>query len=121
MGMFDIDETDILEGTILDPGWYPVTVRTCEEKASQKDGSAYWAMTGVVANGSGKGVPLRWAFSEKFKSPAITFLRALGVDVKPGQVDLEGSVGKTLSIYIDNELYNGRMQNKAGDYRVLAA
>ena len=127
--MFNISEEDIKRGTQITQGWYPVLVKNHYEQPAKTDGSRLDYFEGVIVGGEFDGVPLQWQFSEKAPGFAIPFLKACGAPIgvaggpleKGGSVDPKKCVGVTLKVFVKNELYQGRMLNKADQFLALDA
>lgn len=118
MTLLNITDEDLLRGTLLKPGWYPVHINEVAETAAKTDGSTFWKMRSVIRAGENKGVPLDFGFSEKAPGFAIPFLKAItGHDVKAGNANLALASGRDLDVYVTNGVYNGKPTNNVTDYR----
>lgn len=127
----DFSKEDIQRGKLFKPAWYVVEVNKISVKQNKKgDGVNYW-ITGTIINDADNGstefagfpTPQNWLFSSKAKGFMNGFFGAFGIDIEEGtRYDLEGFEGKQLEVFIENQLYEGRMQNTINHkYRKLSA
>lgn len=109
---------DLLRGKKVDPGWYNVKVTGVKPYEAKSDGSQNWDVEMKIIGGPFEGVPVKKTFNEKAPGFAIRFAAAFGYKPSPdgGEIDLEKTVGRSLKIYIKNDMYNGRPTNKIEDY-----
>jgi hypothetical protein len=122
--MFGITESDVKKAVQINQGWYPVLVDNAYEKPASTDGSKLVVFEGHIIGGEFDGCPLVWQFSEKAPSFAIPFFKALGAPIgekgtefeKGGQFDEKRAIGKTIKVFVKNEMYQGRMLNKADQF-----
>jgi hypothetical protein len=120
------DSDDILRNKIVTPGWYVVRVDrvlTKPAKGDNPDTTTIWPIEGKIIknaeNGStefaGVPTPAGWNFNDnpRAKGFMIGFFESLGHHVEPGQrVDLAAAEGKMLSVFIENQEYEGRITNR---------
>ena len=127
MAKLTISAQDLLRGTVLDQGWYPVEVASVTEEPSSKgDANVIIVdLVGLASNDPDKnkaaGVPLRRYFSEKAPGFATNFVKACGVSVGPegGTFDLSSSVGRKMEAFVKPRMWEGRMSNDVADFRRL--
>ncbi len=123
MAKIRISPEDILRSKTIKPGWYRATVKRVGEKPAKTDGSTTWPIDfSIITEGEFAGVPVSTVFSEKAPGFAIKFIEACGgkIDKDGGEMELSRAVGKELEIFVDNDLYDGRLTNKIKDYRAVA-
>jgi hypothetical protein len=119
-----VTREDMLRSKTVKPGWYRATVKRVGEKPAKTDGSTTWPIDfTLLSEGEFQGVPVSTVFSEKAPGFAIKFIEACGGKVGPdgGEMELSRAEGKELEIFIDNDLYDGRLTNKIKDYRSIVA
>jgi hypothetical protein len=116
----DFAQEDIQRGKLITPAWYRVHINDVEQKLSKDGTSTNYLITGTIIKDSDTGnvdfagfpTPY-WNFNSKAKGFMIGFFAALGFDVEAGKrYDLEAAKGKDIEIFIENELYEGRMINR---------
>lgn len=123
-----ITREDVLRGKVLEPGWYPVTVKSVDEEVSSKgDSTNYVVILLVDGPEHVAGTPLKVYFNEKAIGRSIPFINACaGKDLidektvasdKPMTIDLGKTVGKSILAYVANGNYNGRTTNQVEDFR----
>jgi hypothetical protein len=120
MPVIEFSQRDILRGKLLTPGvWYRVKIESIGEKLSKDKGSTNYPVEGTVLHNADNGdtefadVPLDWNFNSKAIGFAVGFLSAFGVEVVPGKrFDLASAAGKELDVFVENDLYDGRMKNQ---------
>lgn len=120
--VISFSDRDLLRGKIITPGWYRVRIDSVGEapaKASDKGPSTNYPVEATILfngdNGSVEFVnsPLDWNFNSKAIGFAMGFLKAFGVDVKPGvRFDLRSAEGKTLDVFVENDTWQGRLVNR---------
>lgn len=131
MAIIQFSDKDLLRSRIVEPAWYRVKIDSVGEAPanSEKGPSTNFPVEATIVckaeNGDDKdaGVPLSWMFNSKALGFAVPFLQAFGVDVKAGQrFDLNNASGQEIEIFVDNDTYNNRLQNKVNHkYRALTA
>lgn len=122
MPVISVTQKDLLRSKVIKPAWYRAKVERVGEQPAKTDGSTTYPVEAVITqDGDFKGVPLNWTFSEKAPGFAIKFIEACGGKIGPegGKFDLGKAAGKELKVYVDNELYEGRMVNRVKDYASL--
>ena len=120
MPMIEFSDEDVKRGRILPPAWYLVKVTGCEEKLSKDGKSTNYNLSGVILKNMEQedpdiaGTPTpRWSFNSKAPGFAIGLFKALGDDItKPGRRDLEAMVGMEVQVFIENDEYEGKIQNQ---------
>lgn len=122
MPFIQFDEKDLKRGTVITPGWYVVRIDHIGEKPSNDGGSINYPIDAVVLKNADNGdekfkdVPLdNWMFNSKGKGFIKSFLEdGFGVtDINTqSRYDLNMAVGKTVEMFIGNDTYQGRIQNK---------
>lgn len=126
MPTVEFTRTDILRGKVLEPGWYPMEVKSVTEEVSSKgDSTNYVVELEVLSPAHVVGTPLKVYFNEKAKGRMIPFVNACGADVndktvsveKPMAIDIDKCVNKKVQGYVKNETYDGRTINKVEDWR----
>ena len=123
MPLLNITPEDILRSKTIKPGWYRSKVKRVGEKPAKTDGSTTFPVDFIILQaGEFQGVPVRTTFSEKAPGFSVKFIEACGKEVKKegGQFELTAAVDKELDIFIDNQLYEGRLTNNVKDYRAIA-
>lgn len=130
MALFDITPEDVARGTLVRPGWYPAEVTKVEDGLSKSKGKPKTDVHFKILEAEDhqgekvNGVPAVTTFSPEYPSFAINFLNALGANIgKDGKTGVnlsdDTAKGKRLMIYIKNDEYEGKMNNKVADYRPL--
>lgn len=115
-----ITPEDILRSKTVKIGWYRAIVKRVGEKPAKTDGSTTWPIDFTITTpGEFQNVPLQAVFSEKAPGFAVKFIESCGgkITAEGGEMELSRAVGKELEVYVDNDLYEGRMTNKIKDYR----
>ena len=121
MPRISITRADMLRSTTLKPGWYKVSVKRVGEKPAKTDGSTTYPVDMIVISPAEFAeVPLQQVFSEKAPGFAVAFIEAF----KPGAVTKDGgnfeladAEGRECEVFIENEMYEGRLTNKVKSYR----
>jgi len=118
MPIVQFDERDFLRGKIVQPAWYDVRIDEVGEKTSSDGGSINYPTEGTILRNSDDGtedfagVPIVWNFNSKARGFMLGFLASMGIEPKPGQrVEMGGTVGHVVSMYIENKTYEGRILN----------
>lgn len=116
---FTVTREDMMRGKTVDPGWYKAIIKNVSQEPANTDGSTNTIVDFVVLEGPFKDVPLRRFFSEKAPGFIVPFLVACGAPVgeQGGTFDVEKCKGKTIQVYVINEMYNNRSTNKVEDFR----
>jgi hypothetical protein len=119
MPIISFSEKDLLQGKVVEPAWYLMTIRSVGEAPSKAGDSTNYPVEGVIVRnvdtGDEKeaGVVITWMFNSKAIGFAVGFLRAFGVDVAAGQrFDLGSAAGKQLEVFVENDTYQGRILNR---------
>jgi hypothetical protein len=117
---------DLRGSLVLDPNWYPAVVRSVEIKAAKTDSSTNWNYRFEILSGKGRdgkdyaGVMIYRLFNEKAMRFARPFVEALGIQLKDDdEFDPNSAVGKKLLVYVKNEEYEGKLQNRVADFRPI--
>jgi len=114
---------DIDRGKTVEPGWYETVIKEAVDEIAS-DGQSMNTVVDfqIVGGNEGKfnGMNLRTWFNEKAPGISIPFFAALGFQVKEGAtVETTACKGKKLLVYVANEMYKGKMQNRVSDYRPI--
>ena len=119
MPMIEFTEKEILRGTTVEPAWYRMRIESVGEAPSKDGGSTNFPVEGTILyNADTKdekfaGVPVSWNFNSKAISFATGFLKAFGVEIKPGvRFDLGSAEGKELDVMVENDTWQGRLVNR---------
>lgn len=131
MALFDVTPEDVARGTILQPGWYPAVVSKTEDRPAKTDGSNVTFVTLRLleardSDGNGvSNVNVVATFSVKAPGSIINFANALGNKIgKDGKKGVEISdrtcKDRKVSVYVKNDVYEGRTINKVADFKPLA-
>jgi hypothetical protein len=125
--IIEFSESDILQSKVVTPAWYHVRIDDVTDKLSKQGDSTNSWLKGTVLynadNGSkefeGVPTPFLWFLNSKAPFTAVGLFAALGLEIKAGtRADSSALKGKELDVYIENEVYNGLVQNKInGKYR----
>ena len=129
MPIVNFSPRHMLRGTLITPGWYRVRIESVGEapaKASDKGPSTNYPVEGTVLFNGDTGdtqfasTPIDWNFNSKAIGFAVGFLQAFGVEVKADtRFDLKSAEGRELDVFIENDMYQGRMLNRVNHkYRV---
>lgn len=123
MARFTYTQEDLLRGTLVEPGWYPVEIYDVEDVTASSSGAAGTKIGfRLIGEGKFKGIPVERAFYESAVGFSKKFLEALGVKLAAGmQFDFDDKLkGKRLEVYIKNNVSNkGNSFNDVVDYRPL--
>lgn len=121
MPRITITREDIQRGKVLDPGWYPAEVVDVKESATKAGDSMNTTIEFKIIDGPSLGVTVYRLFNEKAPGFVIPFLQAFAVEIPEdgGTFDLQNTIGRKLSIYIKNELYNGAMKNRVEGFKSM--
>src|SRR6187402_2411084 len=125
--IISFSDRDMLQGKIVEPAWYVMTINSVGEAPSKDGGSTNYPVEGVIVRNAETGgeeyagVPLIWNFNSKAIGFAAGFLKAFGVDVKAGErFELASAAGKTLEVFVENDTWQGRLVNRVNHkYRTL--
>ena len=119
MPLIQFQQKDLLRGKIVEPAWYRVKIIATGEKPSKDGGSTNYPMEGIIVcnaedgNTEFAGVPLDWNFNSRALGFAVGFLKSLGMDVSSGtRYDLSAAAGKEIDVFVENDMYEGRMVNR---------
>ena len=120
--IWQFSKKDLVSGKTYDPAWYRVRVESVSEEPSKDGQSTNFWVDGTVLFNADTGDrkfedhPIRWNFNSKWMAPATGFLIALGTpesELTPeNRFNPQAAVGKELDVYIENNLYEGRLNNK---------
>jgi hypothetical protein len=131
MPMIEITPKDLKASAIVKPAWYRVLVtKVGDMKVSSSGKSNVCFPEGEILFNADDGskefegvpTPVSWNFNDsaRGKQDIIGFVSAItGSEVKdPQRIDLSAAENKEVDIFIDNDLYEGKMQNRiSGKYR----
>lgn len=134
--IIEFSESDLLQSVVLPPAWYRVTIDEVDDRISSGgDSTNTWLKGKVLFNAdtgatsymegevekpiAGVPTPFPWLFNSKGAFAVVGFAAAFGMEVKPGaRFNLAAVKGKQVDMFIENEVYNGVLKNKAsGKYR----
>jgi hypothetical protein len=119
MPVVSFSDRDMLQGTIVEPAWYVMTINSVGEAPSKDGGSTNYPVEGVIIRNADTGddkftaVPITWNFNSKAIGFAVGFLKAFGVDVKSNErFELASAAGKQLEVFVENDTWQGRLVNR---------
>jgi hypothetical protein len=113
-----VTKEDVLATTLLNPGWYPITVMGYSEKAAGTDGSLNRFIEFLIDDGPQQGVKLRAVFNEKFAPLLPDYVTACGAKYEVGvSMDLEETKNLKLMAHVKRGEYNGRPNNEIDGFR----
>jgi hypothetical protein len=120
---FTISKEDILRSKVVTPGWYKMTIRNVTQEPASTDGSTNTIIDFLISEGEFAGVPIKRYFSEKAAGMAVNFFTACGATVgsEGATIEVEKCKGRTIMVYVINDMYNGRPTNKAEDFKPVGA
>ena len=117
--MIGFTDKDLLRGTVVIPAWYRVRIDAVGEKLSKDGGSTNYPVEGIILKNADDGtetfakVPLDWNFNSKAIGFAVGYLKALGIDVETNKrYDLSATTGMEVEIFVENDMYEGRIVNR---------
>lgn len=119
--LVEFSERDLLRGKPIEPAWYRVHIDEldAEGQLSKDKGSTnYNVEATIMFNGDNgdctfRNYPLTWNFNSKAMGFSRGLLESVGVEVKPKErYRLEAAAGREVDVYVDNEIYQGRIVNK---------
>lgn len=117
--MLEFSEKDLLRGKVVSPDWYRVQLDSYEEKLAASGQSTNMNLEGTIIKNSSNGdltfagVPVTLRFNTKAPGFAIGFLQLFGIEPEKGKrYDLSAFVGKELDVFVENDMYEGRMVNR---------
>lgn len=123
MPMIEFNEKDLLRNKIVKPAWYRVRVDDIIEKAAKapSTNTNYWVEGEILFNSengdkefAGVPTPFAWLFTTGAMGFAYGFIAAImGKEPELGKrYELSHAIGKELDVFIENDIYNGQVQNK---------
>lgn len=128
--MFEFTAEDVVRGTLLKTGWYPLEVTKVEHGIAKSSGNPKVTVSFKCLEGESEpdgvkvqGVPLFTTFSPGAPGFTMAFFKALGATVVAGaklELSDETCKGKKLEGYVTQDQYEGRTNNKIADYRPIA-
>lgn len=132
MTLFTFDAEDVVRGTLLKTGWYPLEVTKVEEGIAKSSGNPKVTVSFRCLEGEREpdgekvtGVPLFTTFSPSAPGFAMAFFKALGAgDIKAGtslNLSDETCKGKKVEGYVIQDQYEGKTNNKIADYRPISS
>jgi hypothetical protein len=113
----------MLRSKTVEPGWYKCLVKDVTRDSASTDGSTLAVIDFIITQeGPFQGVPMKRFFSEKAMGFSIPFFAACGAPIKEegGSYDFAKTKGKTILVYVKNEMYQNRMTNKPEDFKAIA-
>ena len=121
---FTITREDLLRSKTVTPGWYPTKVTKAEQAEAKTDGSTNTNIeVTITAEGPFKNVTINRTFSEKAPGFAIPYIQAVTgkrISEEGGQFDFQQTVGREILTYVKNEQYQGRLVNRAEDFKPIS-
>lgn len=129
MTFIQFSASEMLRDSVVDPAWYVLNIdahRTWTPTKAGDSNNCHFDCTIECNADDGSttfsGVPIVLQFNDKPAASGFIrgFLRALGVDIKPDtRYDLNAAVGQKIEAFIENDTWQGRMNNKANHkYRI---
>lgn len=119
MPIIEFKEKDLLRGKVVTSDWYRVRIDSIGQKPSSDGGSINYPVESTIiknaTNGATdfQGVPIDWNFNSKAIGFAVGFFEAFGVTAEAGKrYDFDACVGQELDVFVENDLYQGRVVNK---------
>ncbi|MET0786386.1 MAG: hypothetical protein ABWY25_06760 [Paenisporosarcina sp.] len=121
MPLVEFSERDLLRGKPIEPAWYRVHIDELDAEGTlSKDQKStnYNVEATVLFNGDNgdctfRNYPVMWNFNSKAMGFSRGLLESLGVEIKAKErYRLEAAVGRDVDVYIENEIYQGRILNK---------
>lgn len=121
MALIEITATDLLRDKIVDPAWYRLKINSTGEWTPTKAGDSNNCIVECTIKFNGdtgdkefEGVPVSIQFNDKpgARSFIMGYLRALGVEVQAGRIDLSAADNQEIDAYVENETYEGRTRNR---------
>lgn len=134
MAKMRVTKEDLLKSKPIEPAWYPAEVTSYEQKPAGKDAKnpgslnttfKFKLLEGAVSptNKDMAGAIVYRLFNEAgmgFAAPFIAVVRdVLEVDPEGVEFDPDEAKGKKMLVYIQNRMYEGRMQNEVADFRPI--
>ena len=119
MPIIEFSKEDFLQSKVVEPAWYRVLIEKVEDRLS-KDGKSTntWLNGKILFNSDtgseeNAGVPTPlWLFNSKATWNVVGFAKAFGMEPAPGKrFDPAATVGKSIDVFIDNEMYEGVLKN----------
>lgn len=122
--IFQFSKKDLVSGVAYEPAWYRVRIDDITPEPSKNLDSPstnFWVSGTILFNADTgdrkyEDHPIRWNFNSKWMAPAKGFLVGLGTKeediTENSRFDFKAAVGKELDVYIENGLWEGRVNNK---------
>ena len=122
--IFSFSKKDLVSGKPYEPAWYRVRIDDISAEPSknlESPSTNYWVDGTILFNADNGDTkyadhPIRWNFNSKWMAPAKGFFVALGEkeeEITEGKrFQFKAAVGKELDVYIENGLWEGRVNNK---------
>lgn len=120
MPIVEFSKDDLLQSKVVTPAWYRVQITKVEDRASNDGKSINTWLKGKILFNADNGstefadvpTPFLWMFNSKAVWSMVGFAQAFGVEVEPGKrFDPSATEGKQIDVFIENEMYNGILQN----------
>lgn len=121
MPLVEFSERDLLRGKPIEPAWYRVNIDELDaegqlskdQKSTNYNVEATILFNGDTGDVTYRNYPLIWNFNSKAMGFSRGLLESLGVEIKPKErYRLEAAVGRQVDVYVENEVYQGRILNK---------
>lgn len=103
-----ITTNDIKKATLLEPGWYKVTIDTISERVLERNQDQ---IIGIHMSTLVDRIPVVQLISSRAPYPILDLLKKCALP-EADVVDLEQCIGKEIDIRIVNETYNNRIYNR---------
>lgn len=120
-----IKPEDVKASKIITPGKYRFRIQKVYVLPSKGDKSTNYVFDIIGLEGSAEGVPIKKFFNEKFISPIIPLLNALGQECSEEtltDVDLESAVNMEVFGFVETTLRDGKTpQNDINAWESVAA
>lgn len=123
--IFSFSKKDLVSGKAYEPAWYRVRIDDVTPEPSknlESPSTNYWIDGTILFNADNGDTkyadhPIRWNFNSKWMAPAKGFLMVTeGLEedaiTENSRFDLAATKGKELDVYIENGLWEGRVNNK---------
>lgn len=121
MPFVEITPSDLLRDKIVEPAWYRLKINSTGEWTPTKDQQSNNCLVDCTIQFNADtgdteyaGVPAQIQFNDKPGAQTFIrgYLRALGVELQPGRIDLAAANGADIDAYVENETYEGRVRNR---------
>lgn len=129
MPLVQFDPKDLKRGQVYAPGWYRVSIDAIGEKTAKNGESTNYPVEGTIIKNADDGdekwagYPLDWNFNSKAMGFAKGFFVAFGISPDATKrYDLAAFAGKVIDVFVDNDMYDGRVVNRVNHkYRAASS